>query len=455
MPKPPPRPTPVKHRWLDPWLAATGEPLRRLVERTVALVEHDERSDNARQRRRRPLDEEHHQRRIEVVVANLALAVLDPPESGRLAVNTSQGLRGRTRYDNPALGPKPMRDLMRRLENHQVLEWQFPKATRGEKKSLAPTDWFRRKVAEFGVGLLDIGWQGGEMVVLTRNTHQQGTDWTTRDGTIHRERIGYRDSTETHHFRQQMERINEWLAGADIRFIDDGELPLVNANQRRLRRHFLLLPDQTSPRFDQGGRLFGGFWEPLKKHRRKHIRIDGEPVATLDYSSMFTRLAYATLGVEAPEGDLYAVPGAGGHRSGIKMAMNCLLFDTHQRRGWPKEMGVGVGDDEAARDGEVPAAEFDARLPTGWTVGRTRKAILGHHPVLADAFGRGLGYSLMYQESEVLIAVLEDLMRRGITGLGLHDGLLVPWSRANEALHSMSTIAKEVTGVAIPARLEG
>ena len=94
MPKPPPRPKPVKHRWLDQWLAATGEPLRRLVERTRAFVEHDEQSEHARQRRRRPTEEEHHRRRIEVIVANLALAVLDPPATGRIAVDASQAPMG-------------------------------------------------------------------------------------------------------------------------------------------------------------------------------------------------------------------------------------------------------------------------------------------------------------------------------------------------------------------------
>ena len=330
----------------------------------------------------------------------------------------------------------------------------MPKAIRGEKASIATTDWFRRKVEEFGVRLLDIGWHGGEVIVLSRKVRLPGPEWALRDGPVYREHVSYRDTAETDHLRRQMERINEWLAAADITFIDDGEQPRVNPNQRQLRRHFLLLSDQQRPRFDQGGRLFGGFWEPLKKHRRRNIRIDDEPVATLDYSSMFTRLAYAKLGIEAPEGDLYAVLGAEGYRSGIKMAMNCFLFDAHHRRGWPNEMGVGVGDDDAAHNGEVPAVEYEARLPTGWTVGRTRKAILSRHPVLADAFGTGLGYSLMYQEAEVLIAGLEDLMQRGIIGLGLHDGLLVPQSRADEARHSMTTIAKEITGVTIPVRLE-
>jgi hypothetical protein len=49
--------------------------------------------------------------------------------------------------------------------------------------------------------------------------------------------------------------------------------------------------DPLGQRFDLSGRLFGGFWQGLQRQRRSGIRIDGEPVATLDYSSMFARLA--------------------------------------------------------------------------------------------------------------------------------------------------------------------
>ena len=40
----------------------------------------------------------------------------------------------------------------------------------------------------------------------------------------------------------------------------------------------------------------------MKKERRKRIRINGEAVADLDYYLMFTRLAYADLGLPAPRG---------------------------------------------------------------------------------------------------------------------------------------------------------
>jgi hypothetical protein len=44
-------------------------------------------------------------------------------------------------------------------------------------------------------------------------------------------------------------------------------------------------------------------------------------VATLDYSSMFARLAYAERGVQPPTGDLYAIPGLVGHRGAVKLGV--------------------------------------------------------------------------------------------------------------------------------------
>jgi hypothetical protein len=428
-----------------------GEPLKQLAESTYRFLIHHEGEVGARKRSRNRVAAAQHRRQVDVVVANLARAVLDPPETGRIAVRASQGERGLTRYDNPALGPKPLRATLGHLLNLDFIDWSMPAAARGERASIAPSDWFGRKVREADVGLQDIGWDPrGEVILLSRNTRRTGAEWGARQGTIQREPVNYRDTPQTRRLREQMRRINAWLMEADIGFVDDGLAPPVLSAQRVLRRHFVLRADQTEPRFDQSGRLFGGFWETLKSHRRGQARIGGEPLAVLDYGSMFTRLAYAELGAEAPAGDLYAVAGAEGYRSGIKMAMNCLLFDAHTRREWPDALGVGVGDDAAAKAGTSPAADFDARLPQGWTVGRTKKAILAHQPVLQKAFGRGLGYRLMHHESEVLIAVLEELMGRGVVALGLHDGVLVAVSRAEEAKEVMEAKAVDVVGVAIP-----
>jgi hypothetical protein len=81
---------------------------------------------------------------------------------------------------------------------------------------------------------------------------------------------------------------------------------------------------------------------------------------------------------------------------------------------------------------------------------RLRTAILDEHPALGKAFGRRLGYGLMFAESCVLMAVLEELMQRGIVALPLHDGLLCAQSRKEEAAEVMRRKAIEVTGATIP-----
>ena len=282
--------------------------------------------------------------------------------------------------DKPALGPKPLRALIDTLWALEVIDWQLPSAIRGERVSIAPLPPFERKV-EFGVTLDEFGWaEGGELVLLNRNKRRRGIEWGELQGTVRRDPVNYTDNAGTTQMREQMRRINSWLAAADIDFIDDGQLPRGCPNRGSVSCAVTSSFWQTKPShaFDQSGRLSGGFWQPLKKERRQNIRVDGEPVATLDFGSMFTRLAYARLGVQSPEGDLSLSP----ERELVagSMAMNTMFFNSGRRMAWPKELGVGVGDEDAARAGEPPAADFEARLPEGWTVRRTRASDLATPP---------------------------------------------------------------------------
>ena len=64
----------------------------------------------------------------------------------------------------------------------------------------------------------------------------------------------------------------------------------------------------NNERWDHGGRLYGGFWQGLQRELRPGIRIEGQPVALLDYSSMYLQLLYALKAKhQAPldEADLY------------------------------------------------------------------------------------------------------------------------------------------------------
>jgi hypothetical protein len=431
---------PQRYQWFDQWLVAKPGALKTLVDNTIRSVDHHEKHTGGRKRARRKQDRLHHEQRVEAIVCNLAHAVLLPPPEGRIAVPLGHGGKGRSRYDSPVMG-KLLSPILSLLWDLDFLDKRRPSVLRGE---VCVSDWFARKVMEAGVSLADFDRREDEEVIILRR-RARGSNHDAR-----RHQIDYADTPETRKFRDDLRNLNTFLKAAQIDFLDDGLEPRINPIDRTLRRHFAILSNQKE-RFDQVGRLFGGFWQNLKSERRHNIRINGETVANLDYSSMFTRLAYVELGAPAPAGDLYAIPDFETYRSGIKFAMNCFLFDGGRRRTWPSELGIGVGDDLTAQaDSSCDAARFEARLPAGATVATTKDAILSVHPILERAWGRRLGYRLMFRESEIMMSVLSRLASQSVPALCLHDGLIVPVSARTNAKHVMATCAHEQTGAEFP-----
>jgi hypothetical protein len=69
--------------------------------------------------------------------------------------------------------------------------------------------------------------------------------------------FNYQDTAQTPPWRDELRRLNIFLAEANIDFIDDGREPRVDPFNRLLARHFTVLEGQEV-RFDQHGRLHGG-----------------------------------------------------------------------------------------------------------------------------------------------------------------------------------------------------
>jgi hypothetical protein len=390
-------------------------------------LEKHEAACGERKRVRRSDDQCRYEIAVETVVANLAHSALFNTSDNRLAILTGNKSRGFTRYENDTLG-KPLRTLLGGLETLALVHWRWS-TQRGEASSVAPTEHFSAMVREAGVTREDIGRHKHEEVILLSRKRKIG-DW--RESRIEREWIDYTDTPETNALRDDMRHINAWLEQAAISFEDDGG-EAIDIHDRTLRRMFVIREgDADGQRFDLSGRLFGGFWQGLQRGRRDAIRIDGEPVATLDYSSMFARLAYASKSVQPPTGDLYAIPGLEDHRDAVKLGVNALLFDQQTRRQWPK------------------TEEADQRLPRGWTLGRFRRALVERHPFIAECIGKGLGFHLMHTESEIMARVLTTLLSEGVTALPLHDGLLVRRSHASRGKTVMEEVSGQMTSYRLP-----
>lgn len=360
---------------------------------------------------------------VEAIAMNLAHAILMPPESGYLAVLLGKPKRPKSRYDHPAFG-----DTFATIINAFAgIGWLIlrPSPGMGEASAIAPTIAFRAKVEAAGIGLTDFHHGVGETVILSRKA------WRPGEAEAARALIDYPETTQSTALRSDMESLNAFLTRADLAFVDDG-LGSVDIQKRHQRRHFSSRSPHEPVEFRYGGRMFGGWWQYLPRGRRDHIRIDGEPVATLDFSSMFVRLLYAKMGIQAPERDLYAFPGFEDHRRAAKLITNCLLFDERRRNRWPK------------------VEEPSHAMPAGLTMPRVRAIVSDHLPEITPFFGSGIGHELMNTESVIMMEVLKEMTRSEIPGLGLHDGLLTPASQSEKVRRIMEDVSRQITSTTIP-----
>lgn len=358
---------------------------------------------------------------IGVIVSNLARLVLDPGKDGRLAVVLGKTPLTAKRYRSPASG-RLRTALLDQFEGLDLVNVQRSRR-RGEASNIAPTALFAALCRDHRVSLADFGRLSREETIVARSRRDPAAGAPPA-------LLDYAETGGTEGMRAMVAALNAHVEQADIVFLDDGR-GAVNVHDRHQRRVFNGSPEDP---LQGNGRLYGGFWQNLKRDRRDAIRINGEETAVVDFSSMFVRLAYAKLGITPPAEDLYAVPGLEGHREAVKVLTSTLFFDQRPRRSWPQDEGLAV--------------------PVGWPLARARAAILDRHPALHPCFGRGFGHELMRWESDIMLAILDRLRRQGIVALNLHDGLIVAMADASAVRAVMMEVGHQQTGALLPVTIK-
>ena len=223
--------------------------------------------------------------------------------------------------------------------------------------------------------------------------------------------------------RKEVQRINRDLRDAPLKLMtdDDGraiyfteEGQPVDPTRRSLRRIF------NNGTWYEGGRLFDGFWETMRRGDRfKFLRIctkanpDGERIANVDFGQLFPTLAYHRVSLRPPDGDLYDIVGDGSSREGWKKLVNSMLFAKEPMTRWPEKTSALFSKGTKLQD----ALAFVRHV----------------HAPIAKLFGTGVGYKLMRVESGILIEALGVFAGRGITALQLYDSVLVAESEAAAA----------------------
>lgn len=75
------------------------------------------------------------------------------------------------------------------------------------------------------------------------------------------------------------------------------------------------------------------------------------------------------------------------------------------------------------------------------------QALQAKHATVSHLFGVGIGFKVFYVESCILVDVLLALMEDGIVGLPIHDAVVVPGNRREEAKQIMLDVFKRHTGI--------
>lgn len=397
-----------------------------------------------RPRARKPKDETTYREVVEVLAANLAYSLLHPATSGSAIAFYLSHRRDYigSRYGNPRLHKKTLRLVVDLLVTANLAALRVGR--KGQATStIEPTPDFVDLVEKLGASDADFNRMEGEEVIILNvaRAHRYVRPSGIYDPDPSRERAWYRDTDHIRALRAKVAAINAFLRAADIEFLDDGQEPI---NPRRtLRRYFSLGDDGLAKAWGRNGRLYGGFWQTLKKERRENLRIQGEPGAILDFSATFPRLAFARCGVTAPPSgvDLYDLTGIlpgydnAVHRDGVKKAFNSLL-----------------------NGGRAGSPEILSELPKGTKPVAIREALAKRHPSLARVLegnlGGSLGMELMFTESQILLRCLNDLMARGIVALPIHDAIIVPVSHTEPAREAMERASLEQVGFVLPVQVK-
>lgn len=427
-------------RPFNPHRSAKSDAAKALVRDIAAEL----RAKEERQRAPKKRDQEAFLATVEPVIADAIHLTLStsPDASAWLTITRSNVLLGRlsTPYRAPALNGK-LPDILDAL--HEA-GWILQRKGDRSAYALVFTDKYgemreRRAttitagprllaaIATRGITFVDLERTRGPVIVLKQ---ARPSRWEAAPLT------SFVETTETMRCAREMESINRRLAKAGIG-LENGEQCQVDVTDRRLHRSF------TQGNFRCGGRLAGGFWMNMPREQRLScLLIDGEHVASIDFNSFNALALYAMVHTPAPGGDLYLIAGLEEFRLGVKRFFNALLFAEGRAR-----MKKPRRTPEEKRAGTV-------LLPGDWPADRVFTALTERHGPISRYFGTNVGHELQRSESDILVRVLLALKRLGVTALPLHDCVLVPLSRVEEAKRVMEEVSKAVLGTAIPTTVE-
>ena len=253
-----------KARAFNPFLSAKTDNLMTLIAEVQVQMSGYEAYYEIRKRARRPADQATYDRTVEAILCDLCVVELDPNNDSIHLPLSNKVLRSKSRYKGTALG-KTLPDILKVMSapemdfvllekghsTFKIVDDDLNVAFAGGRQTiLRAGPKLLSRIERFGITRADVGHAPEEEVLVLRAPKRHANSIP--------EYQEYEDDETTLALRQQMKDINAWFDTADI----SCSHPKVDPAQRRLRCIF------NNSDFAQGGRLYGGFWQPMSSDER-------------------------------------------------------------------------------------------------------------------------------------------------------------------------------------------
>jgi len=416
-------PTATRDRHFEPSRCAKSNQAKAMVADILKQVQNYEKHAKLRQRTRKAKDQLTFERQIESLVCDMAYQEIANP-SGFINLPLSKSILGKKdRYKSRVLC-ETLPDIIRRLSSREM---EFAVMELGAKNPWVPSlskqttikagKRLIDRIHERCLVLLDFGIDNYDGELIKLKSSKTSDFWSK--GKL----MAYNDTETTIRYREEMEAINAYIAAADIEvYGDSSHVKTYDANNRRLTRTF------NRGSFEEGGRLYGGFWQAMKSEDRSDvILINGDNVVCLDYGQIAIRILYGLVGATLYCDDAYTIPGLEGYREGVKMVIN-TMFNVNS---------IPVQKPRGSKN----------LLPRHMTMTDIIRLISDYHSQIAPFFFSNRGLYVQFLESQILITLLTKLRDLGIVALPVHDAVIVSVEDSKQTEQVMLKVFLEATGI--------
>ena len=400
-----------RDRFFNPRRQAKSSTAKAMMVEIINQLTNYEKHKKLRKRSRKLGDEKIFKRQIEAVVCEAIHRYLIDKDK-RIAISLSNRNLGRKDAESEILN----NTLSQNIKNLASPEMAFLELELGNTKTgNATTFWAGKRlitrIIDRNLSNLDISIEKSKKVLELRDVK------TSKN--LKGKLIRFIETELTRQYQDEMEQINSFLSGSDIQYHGNKD---IDDTRVELKRVF------NNRSFEEGGRLYGGFWISMKSDDLRDITIDDEFLVSLDYGQTAVRLAYSLAKASIHFDDGYLIPDRERAREVTKRLINVMLNTTSSER-WRVPKSIK----NIYKEGDIRSLLI--------------AEIKEFHKPIAHLFGQSLGMKFMFLESEILIDVLLELNQYGIIALPIHDAILVKKSNKDVANEVMLKIFKQRTNV--------